>query len=106
MSDHVPAASRTAPATEAVGSPLERGVRPLEWTDARKPDYACHYDHCIAETSFGRFLLTWKGWKSHPAYTADETPWNEWAGTWNTLKEAQQACEEEFGCRLQLCLAA
>jgi hypothetical protein len=90
--------------THAVGAPLERGVRPLEWTAARKRDNACRYDHCIADTPFGRFLLSWKGWKAYPLYTADETPWNEWAGTWDTLDEAQRECEAEFARRLQLCL--
>ena len=78
---------------------------PLEWTDATPPDHASHYDHCFAETPFGRFMLTWKGWNTYPSYTADETPWNEWAGTWNTLAEAKQACETEFARRLQSCLA-
>lgn len=93
-------------ARPAAGGPVQREVRPLAWTDARKPDRACHYDHCIADTPFGRFLVSWKGWKDYPAYTADETPWNEWAGTWGTLDEAKQACEVEFARRLALCLAA
>jgi hypothetical protein len=92
--------------TLAGGSPLERGARPLAWTEPRKPDHDCHYDHCIAETPLGRFMLSWKSWKVYPAYTADETPWNEWMGTWGTSDEAKQACEAEFARRLHLCLAA
>ena len=92
--------------TPAVAGPLDVGVRALEWTGAQPPDHSSHYDHCSADTPFGRFMLTWKGWKDYPAYTADETPWNEWAGTWDTLEAAKQACEAEFARRLQLCLAA
>ena len=80
---------------------VDRGVGPLAWTAERKPDGKCHYTHCIAETPFGRFLLTWKGWKDDIDPVADETPWGEFftpcAGT---VAEAQAACEREYARRV------
>jgi len=106
MTDKTTEAQCTTTATGAVGSLVDHGVRPLAWTEPRKPDHNCQYDHCIADTPLGRFMLSWKSWKERPAYTADETPWNEWMGTWGTLDEAKLACEAEFARRLLLCLAA
>lgn len=86
---------------------VERWVSALAWTDERRPDDACSYNHCIAETPFGRFLITWKGWKDYQSPTADETPWGEWFGMgWDTVDEAKSACEQEFARRVALCLAA
>lgn len=86
---------------------VERGVRPLAWTAERQPDRECPYNHCIAETPFGRFLLTWKGWKGDIDPVADETPWGEFFNPYaSTVVEAQEACEREFARRVKLCLAA
>lgn len=38
-------------------------VKPLEWTAPTKPNGDCAYDHCIAQTEFGRIFLDWKSWK-------------------------------------------
>jgi hypothetical protein len=95
----------TLPPADAV--PVERQVRPLAWTDVRKPDDQCHYTHCISETPFGRFLLTWKGWKENIDPVADETPWGEFYNPCaGTVAEAQAACEREYRRRVALCLAA
>lgn len=81
------------------------GVRPLVWTDVRAPDDQCPYTHCIAETPFGRFLLTWKGWKDDIDPVAEETPWGEFYDPRaDTVVEAQVACEREFARRVALCL--
>ena len=86
---------------------VERGVRPIAWTAERKPDGKCHYNHGIAETPFGRFLLTWKGWKDDIDPVADETPWGEFFNPCaSTVAEAQAACEREYARRVALCLAA
>ena len=76
----------------------------LSWTENLHPDRECSYDHCIATTPFGRFLITWKGWKDYPNPTVDETPWGEYFGAWDTVEEAKQACEREFARRVMLCL--
>lgn len=69
----------------------------LFWTEQRKPNNECSYDHCISETRFGRFLLTWKGWKEHKGYAFDETPWGEfWCDGWDSIEEAKKAAEDKF----------
>lgn len=81
--------------------------RPLKWTPELPPNDSCYYHHTSAETPFGRFLLTWKGWKEDPIYGFDETPWNEveYRG-WATVKEAQEWAEQELIRRADSILAA
>jgi hypothetical protein len=74
----------------------------LEWTENRPPCEKVRYDHCIAETPFGRFMLTWKGWKEHDPVCADETPWNEFFKAFDTLEEAKAECEAEYLRRILL----
>ena len=38
-------------------------VKLLEWTPPTEPNGDCAYDHCIAQTEFGRIFLDWKSWK-------------------------------------------
>lgn len=80
----------------------------LNWTEPRPPTKdVCSYHHTIAETSFGRFLLTWKGWKDYADYGFDETPWGEieYHG-FGSVEEAQQWAEHELYKRVQLLLKA
>lgn len=78
----------------------------LKWTPARPPgEDNCRYDHCIANTPFGRFLITWKSWKEYDYPTVDETPWGDWYETFHSVQEAQRACEDEYRRRLQAALA-
>jgi hypothetical protein len=83
----------------------------LKWSDPAKPNDQCHYDHSIAETPFGRFLLTWKSWKTEPwqdmGFGFDETPWGgvEYHG-WSCVGDAQKWAEAEMGRRIELCFAA
>lgn len=76
----------------------------LIWTDPSPPNEQCRYHHTIAETPFGRFLLTWKGWKDYPDYGFDETPWGgiEYHG-WSTVGDAQQWAGKEMDHRIALC---
>jgi hypothetical protein len=71
----------------------------LIWTPETRPNDECGYDHTIAETPFGRFLLTWKGWKEswNMGMGFDETPWGEpvYDG-WDSVEEAQAWAEAEF----------
>ena len=73
---------------------------PLEWTEELGPMPGTPYNHCAASTPFGRFLITWKGWKENDWPTVDETPWGDFFGSWRTVKEAQAACEAEYAIRL------
>ena len=59
MSDPVPEASRTAPATEAVGSLVERGVRPGV-TEARQS--MSDHGRFIVVTAKPRLLRHHNGW--------------------------------------------
>jgi hypothetical protein len=82
-----------------------QGFAILSWSEERQPCEECHYNHCIAETPFGRFLISWKGWKEHPAVTAvtaDETPFGDWFECWNSVEEAKSGCQSEYNRRLAL----
>ena len=78
----------------------------LEWSEPASPNEYCSYDHTIAETPFGRFLLTGKGWKESPDYGFDETPWNaiEYRG-WGSVEEAQAWASKEMARRVDALLS-
>jgi hypothetical protein len=41
-------------------------VKPLDWCEPRQPDgKISFYDHCFAETPFGKYQIEWKGWKDN-----------------------------------------
>ncbi len=90
----------------AVAGQVERRVS-LEWAAPSEPNDECHYNHPKAETPFGRFLLTWKGWKDSPEYGFDETPWGEgeYRG-WATVEEAQEWAAQEMNRRIAACFKA
>jgi hypothetical protein len=71
----------------------------LQWTENMPPGEGCGYDHCIAETPFGRFLISWKGWKEFDSPTVDETPWGNWHKAFNSVDEAKAACQKEVNER-------
>lgn len=77
------------------------------WSEPAPPDDTCYYHHTRAQTPFGDFLLTWKGWKDKPDYGFDETPWCLFGGEyhgWNSIQEAQDWAEKEMGRRVGLLL--
>lgn len=69
----------------------------LEWVVYECGENDIPYDHCIAETPFGRFLITWKGWKENPSYDVEESPLSnhKWFDG-DTLQETKQWCEKKF----------
>lgn len=76
----------------------------LSWTEHSKPTRSCPYDHTIAETPFGRFLLTWKSWKEFPAESLgfDETPWGDVVYiAWSSVEDAKRWAEAEMVTRCQ-----
>lgn len=75
----------------------------LEWTENLPPDDQCSYDHCSAETPFGRFLITWKSWETGDCPTVDETPWGDWYAPFSCVELAKLACQQQFDIRLALC---
>ena len=84
----------------ALSQPEPQGSATLNWSEERQPCEQCRYNHCIAETPFGRFLISWKGWKDYPAVTVDEAPFGEWFECWNSVEKAKSACQAEYNRRL------
>lgn len=68
----------------------------LEWTAPSPANEYCHYNHVEAKTPFGRFLITWKGWKDYPSYDIEETPWGEWGGSAGNLEDAKEQAEAQW----------
>lgn len=89
---------------QSLGLIQPRLVR-LAWSAPAPPCEECRYDHTRAETPFGPFLLTWKGWKKYGGVGFDETPWGEVEYGWNTVEEAQAWAESEMERRIKVCLA-
>ena len=73
----------------------------LQWTENREPNQECPYHHAIAETPFGRFLLTWKGWKEYPDAGFDETPWGEVEYPCLDVEESKEWAQVEYNKRVQ-----
>lgn len=102
-------AEMIAEATDILCGRNEKYAQPaaiqLTWTEHRPPCPEVRYDHHIAETPFGRFVLTWKGWKRRgdEGIGFDETPWDEaWYESWHTPQDAMQAAEVELKRRIDL----
>lgn len=92
------------PEGQNVGSNALLGlVAPLEWTAPAKPNGECHYDHVIAETPFGRILITWKSWKNYDSPTIDESPWGGF-GVGYDVEDAKAIAEREYQRRVLACL--
>ena len=75
----------------------------LNWSEPAAPNKECWYDHIIAETPFGRFLLTWKSWKGlgYGGLGFDETPWGDTANlAFETLEEAKSWASAELARRI------
>jgi hypothetical protein len=72
----------------------------LQWTERLPPDENCLYDHCVAYTPFGQFLITWKSWKTDWP-TVDETPWGDYECTSSSLEKAKAACQQAMNDRLE-----
>ena len=88
-----------AAARDALAEPVGEGPI-LQWTDNAPPSEDCRYDHCTAETPFGRFLISWKSWKQFDSPTVDKTPWGDWYKAFDSVDEAKAACQEEMDKRL------
>lgn len=77
----------------------------LVWSENFKPNNICSYDHCIADTPFGQFLISWKSWKDYPSFTIDEAPGSlELYTRYNLLKDAKQECNYHWLKTLNNCI--
>ena len=69
----------------------------LTWTTFECGENSIPYNHSIAETPFGRFLITWKAWKDMPSYDLDESPFKDLPKIYEfRLKDAQDECEKRY----------
>jgi len=76
-------------------------IKQIEWSEMFEPNMRCGYDHVIGETPFGRFLLTWKGWKNEWNPCFDETPWDDFAlPDGSSVAACQQWAQKEFEKRM------
>jgi hypothetical protein len=76
-------------------------IKQIIWTEVREPNKECSYTHTIGETPFGRFIMTWKGWKEDFIPSMDETPWGEFAiPDGNNVDECRQWAQREFEKRM------
>jgi hypothetical protein len=76
----------------------------LDWSAPAPPNSECSYDHTVAVTPFGRFLLTWKSWKEpwNNGLGFDETPWGDVVyDHWDSIEEAQTWAEAELRKRCE-----
>ena len=46
----------------------------LVWAATEEPNDKIRYHHTVAETPFGRILITWKEWKIYTSYDIEEFP--------------------------------
>lgn len=77
----------------------------LVWSENFKPNNVCSYDHCIADTPFGQFLISWKSWKDYPGFSIDEAPGIfELYTCHDSLEDAKQDCAEFWLKTLNNCL--
>lgn len=78
---------------------LLQRITPLVWTDDLPACEEVRYDHCMAQTPFGRILITWKSWKEYPEPTIDECPWSD-AGDYsvheNDASESRKTAERLY----------
>ena len=80
--------------------------KPLVWTEPSPPTDEIRYHHTIANTPFGRFVITWKGWKEYESSTVDETPWGDYWTACHSVEQGKRICEAEFAHRLKECFDA
>jgi len=73
----------------------------LQWSEPAEPDQTIRYNHVIAVTPFGCFLITWKGWEEYDSPAVDETPWGGFWQAFSTVAEAKRECELEYAKRLK-----
>lgn len=74
---------------------MQAKVKPLRWSEPAKPNSECSYDHVIAETPFGRILITWKSWKDFDSPTIDESPWG-FGGCGHDVAHAKEIAQAAY----------
>lgn len=71
-------------------------VKALVWSKPEKPNAECSYDHCMAETPWGKYQIEWKSWKDYPSFLV-ETPKGEILTQGDdNLDSAKQVAQNHF----------
>lgn len=68
----------------------------LKWSEEQQPSADCRYNHVTAETPFGRFLITWKGWRQYPSYDLDEAPFDHGYYVGGSLEEVKKEAQRLY----------
>ena len=79
-------------------------IKPLQWSNVREPNELVRYHHVIAETPFGMFLITWKGWKERDTPTVDASPCGDVFIAGVDLEDTKRLAEEEYRKCVIACL--
>ena len=74
----------------------------LVWSINYGPNEYHRYDHCIAKTSIGDYIIEWKGWKEHPSYSI-EGP-NNCFYTSDSLDDAKKLAHSDYIQRIVDCI--
>ena len=94
-------------ADELLGNSLPRKqpmrVKRIQWSKPSPPNGQCGYNHVYGDTPFGRFLITWKGWKDDNGFTLDLSPCGEFYSG-ETLEDVQQHAQEQLENSVSACL--
>lgn len=75
-------------------------IKELQWSPPQIPTSDIPYPHVIAETPFGRFVVSWKTWKSHHPVYLEETPWFGWYMSYETVEAAKAAAHAGYCARI------
>jgi hypothetical protein len=79
--------------------PTPPTVPQLQWSEERKPDEKCCYDHVFADTPIGRITIEWKSWKKYDSYDIqcygfDDALWG--FDSAYALEDAKQKAQEKY----------
>ena len=77
-------------------------VKELIWSKDYPPDNSCRYNHILASTHFGSYLISWKGWKDRPEFSVEFD--GEWLHSFYSLDEAKSYCQSDFKDLVEGCL--
>ena len=44
---------------------MSNKFKPLVWSEEREPNKENNYNHVVAESSLGTYIIEWKGWKEY-----------------------------------------
>lgn len=83
---------------------LPSGAGALTWSRLFDPNEECRYDHCYADTPFGRYQIEWKGWKDSPGFTL--VFGGEFITVPDDLISAKEAALKDYMSRLASALSA